>query len=266
MMFISIRKNRKERRTRLRIAVILYGQPRFHRAELGILRTLRILRRHCSEVQISGHLWADGHTSELPPSSPINFKNFPGQIEVSNPNLIDISPQAGRDENLVRQATSQRRALQSAAKTILDEPDLVLISRTDLWIPNPRVLIRATPEDGEVWASNFHHSRVDDNIALLSWKSFQNLKDVDFIDALGSQGVIHGEHLRAQILYRSELRLAERFLPYIILRKDRSPYVGFAFAFVRMVLRSALPLDIYEFLTSPKSELARLFGVAVRKN
>ncbi len=262
MKFMQIRKIQKRRRAPLKVAVVLYGQQRFYRSELGILRTLRILRRNCSEVQISGHLWAKAHASAVHHGSTNYSNELLDRIEISDPDLIQHHPPPGQDENLVRQATSQRRAIHFAIKTIQGEPDLVVMSRTDLWIPNVRALLQAVPEDGEVWASNFHHSRVDDNVALLNWRSFQNLKDVDFEDALGSEGVLHGEHLRAQLLSRSQLKLSERLLPYFILRKDQAPFAGFALASVRMILRRALSPAIYDFVTSPKSEMARLLGKA----
>ncbi len=246
------------KKRRLRIAVVLYGQPRFHHPSLGILRTLRILDRLCEDVQVTGHLWQSARVGSLEPQhSEIIQKAFP-HVEVSSPELISHAPQVNQDANLASQATSQRRSFLSSLKRMNRNPDLVLITRTDLWILNLRYLVRSVPSDSEVWNSNFHHSRVDDNIALMTWDSFQKLSDVDFASCLQDPGVLHGEHLRERITTRARLKVSGRFLPYVILRLGKYPIVDLSFAFIRYILRRTLPAGMYSFFTSPKTELARL--------
>jgi hypothetical protein len=258
-----IRGLRSGRKKPLRIAVVLYGQQRFHRPEMGILRTIRILKRYCTDVQILGHLWTDEHDLVTTKGFSQHSRELLHQVEVSNPTLIHHLPPSGQDVNLVRQATSQHRAIQSAMTSIADQPDLVLITRTDLWIPIVRFLTKAIPDAGEVWTSNFHHSKVDDNIALLTWIGFQKLYEVDFVNALESAQVLHGEHLRAQLLSQTNLHRSDRLLPYVILRRDKAPYVYFTLAIVRMALRRSLPSSMYDFATSPKTELVRLLAKVI---
>jgi hypothetical protein len=248
----------------LKIAVVLYGQQRFSQPNLGIFRTLRILSHNTSEIVVSGHLWTDdrslGDNEGLAEHNPIL-----SHVEFSNTPLIEHSKPLGQDVYLVNQATSQRRAIEVALQKIAGEPDLVIFTRTDLWISSAESLISAEINDGEVFTSSFHHSGVDDNIAILSWESFQELGQVDFKKALEVAGVRFGEHLRTQVYLQAGLRHLHRVVPYVILRGNRPPTLSLALTWTRLFLRNALPTSLYRFATSPKSELVRLMSKAIQK-
>lgn len=248
----------KVKKKRLRIAVVLYGQQRFHHPSLGILRTVRILNRLCADVQVAGHLWADVREVASEQSYPRNAQSIFPLLEVSSPELIQHTPQDAQDANLVKQATSQRQSFQSSLEKLVIHPDLVLITRTDLLILNLRYLVSSMPDEFEVWNSNFHHSRIDDNIALMSWASFQKLDHIDFASILREPDVLHGEHLRDRIASQAKLSVSDKLFPYVILRADKSPLIDLGFAFIRMVLRRTLPSSLYLFATSPKHEFVRL--------
>ncbi len=260
MTLSSLSRNRKA----IKIAVVLYGQQRFNQPDLGIFRTLRKLTLSGAEIIVSGHLWTDAEPLKEKVEL-AKHNSILSQVEISNEPLLEHLKPFGQDANLVKQATSQRRAIEVALERISVEPNLVIFTRTDLWISSARPLTPLNLSDGEVSISSFHHSEIDDNLAILTWAGFQELGKVDFSKALEVDGVLFGEHLRNQVFQQAGLRPLLRVLPYVILRGQRLPTLNIALTWARLLLRNALPGSLYRFATSPKSELVRLMSKAIQK-
>lgn len=260
-----IRGSSVRRAEGLKIAVVLYGQQRFHHPKLGILRTLRILKDSGAEVLTSGHLWPCEEKQAQGQMTFNKAKVLGDMVQISDLALIDHSPPPLQDKNLVKQATSQRQAIAFALQALDTKPDMVIFTRTDLWISNVDALIANRLHDGEVCISDFHHSGVDDNVAILNWKSFEKLSGFDYSASLESQDVLFGEHLRGEMFSRMGVRVSHVQIPYVILREGTAHWLDFALTYIRFVLRTLLPEAGYQFITSPKSEFIRLWSRAIAR-
>jgi hypothetical protein len=216
------------------------------------------LRRKGAELRISGHLWP----SDQEPSAILGHREdelwILDQVEMSDIPLLDHSAPPRQNSNLVGQASSQRMAIDTTLQSLNFEPDLVLVTRTDLWISSVKSLMIQSLKDGEVWISDFHHADVDDNVAILNWATFKKLAVCDFQKALERPEILFGEQLRAELFQQAGIQVSHRIIPCVILRKSKSPSSDLALTWTRLIFRKILPSCLYKVGTSPKTELLRL--------
>lgn len=253
------------------ILLVLYGQPRHLDHPLTVGRTVKVLRRKY-KVSVTGHLWSgDDLEDRLRREEDVVDALISSLGRVSRSRLDKVETQ-GLPMQIPRAVISQGfsflKATEHALRTSLSEaeeeegsPQIVIITRSDLWIPFPSRMLTALPGNETAIQTSFHHDRGDDNILIIRKSELRAIAGVDLHAIMKESEPQVGESLRSSVISKSGVKIHSRIIPYLIVRHGQSLtslVSKLVFWMIIRVLRNAVGTQIVDGLLSPLLTLRRL--------